>query len=375
MKTNKRSFVVSAGVLVLLAAWGSRSGTPGAAKSAPASVVSPEAVRPRAVQNYGKLPLSFEANRGQTDAQVRFLARGQGYTLFLTSQEAVLSLRKLEASRRNGAKSENRGLELTPGRFSFFNDDLRLAAERSKSQDAQRTTNAVLQMRLVGANANGKVNAVEELPAKSNYFIGNDPKKWHTNIPTYAKLRVENIYPGVDLVYYGNQGQLEYDFVVRPGASPSVIRLALASGSSPGGGGSRGARGPSQKYPAKIDQSGDLLVRVEGGEVRFHKPVVFQPASAGDGRRSADRIPVDGHYTLSGHDQVAFAIGGYDKTKPLVIDPVLSYSTYLGGSGGDLGTGIAVDASGYAYVTGFTLSSDFPTANPFQPTKRRGANA
>src|SRR5213593_2849491 len=354
MKTNKRSFVVSAGVLVLLAAWGSRSGTPGAAKSAPASVVSPEAVRPRAVQNYGKLPLSFEANRGQTDARVQFLARGQGYTLFLTSHEAVLSLQKSQAGSPKGEK---------------------LTSPASMPKGEQRTTSAVLRMRLVGANADGRVEGAEELPGKSNYFIGSDPKKWRTNIPSYAQVRVGNVYPGVDLVYYGNQGQLEYDFVVRPGANPSVIRLALASGSSAGGGGSREARGPSEKYLAKIDQNGDLLVRMEDGEVRFHKPVVFQPASATDGRRSADRIPVDGHYTLSGHDQVAFAIGGYDKTKPLVIDPVLSYSTYLGGSGGDLGTGIAVDASGNAYVTGFALSSDFPTANPFQPTKRRGANA
>src|SRR5213594_1444650 len=375
MKTNKRSFVVSAGVLVLLAAWGSRSGTPGAAKSAPASVVSPEAVRPRAVQNYGKLPLSFEANRGQTDAQVRFLARGQGYTLFLTSQEAVLSLRKLEASRRNGAKSENRGLELTPGRFSLFNDDLRLAAERAKSQDAQRTTNAVLQMRLVGANANGKVNAVEELPAKSNYFIGNDPKKWHTNIPTYAKLRVENIYPGVDLVYYGNQGQLEYDFVVGPGADASAIKFALTFGPSAKGKDFSDSINATHEASMKIDSDGDLLLQADDGEVLFHKPVIYQPVSQ-SGRPISEKTLVAGGYTINEQKEVAFAISYYDRTKPLVIDPTLAYSTYLGGSHNDAGAGIVVDSFGSAYVTGQTNSTDFPTASPLQSTNHSlGDNA
>src|SRR5213593_1059199 len=351
MKLTQAGFGVVVGVWALLPAGGSFGEVKPAAK--------PAATRPRpiagdrVVQSYGKLPLSFEANRGQTDARVQFLTRGQGYTLFLTSHEAVLSLQKSQAGSPKGEK---------------------LTSPASMPKGEQRTTSAVLRMRLVGANADGRVEGAEELPGKSNYFIGSDPKKWRTNIPSYAQVRVGNVYPGVDLVYYGNQGQLEYDFVVRPGANPSVIRLALASGSSAGGGGSREARGPSEKYLAKIDQNGDLLVRMEDGEVRFHKPVVFQPASAADGRRSADRIPVDGHYTLSGHDQVAFAIGGYDTTKPLVIDPVLSYSTYLGGSGADQGQGIAVDASGNAYVTGSTTSVDFPIASLLQPINRGGFN-
>jgi hypothetical protein len=185
-------------------------------------------------------------------------------------------------------------------------------------------------------------------------------------VPNYARVKYANVYPGVDLVYYGNQRQLEYDFVVQPGADPRRIRLALPS-----------AANLRDKPAVRSDRNGDLVVSTSGGEVRFHKPVVYQPGT-GDGALSrvarvwtADSRFVDGRYLLSGN-RISFEVANYDKTRPLVIDPTLAYSTYLGGSGGDQAVGIAVDTTGNAYVTGVTFSSDFPaTPGAFQ-THNRG---
>jgi hypothetical protein len=231
-------------------------------------------------------------------------------------------------------------------------------------------------MSLAGANPQAKVSGLDELPGKSNYFIGNDPRKWRTNVPTYAKVRYEDVYPGVDLVYYGNQGQLEYDFVIAPGANPSPITLDVGAGLVP-------ARGRPQGAPLHVAENGDLVVQADDGEVRFHKPVVYQ-AFAGSSLQGPglgvsnpkskiqDPKSIDGKYVLKGNNQVTFEVASYDRSKPLVIDPVLVYSTYLGGrerlSGSpfgpvDYGTGIAVDSSGNAYVTGSTNSADFPTTS------------
>ena len=267
---------------------------------------------------YGNLPLSFEPNQGQTDSQVEFLSRGRGYTLFLTATEAVLSLRKPAAPKANVAPKANR------------------------AEDSEDTGGAVLRMKLVGANPSPRVTGLEELPGKSHYFIGNDPAKWRRNVPTYAKVKYEAVYPGVDLVYYGNQGQLEYDLIVSPGADPEAIHLAF------GGGGE-----------LEIDVQGDLALHAGDGQVRLQKPLVYQEA---DGIRQE----ISAAYVLNARRQVGFEVGTYDADKPLIIDPVLSYSTYLGGNFVDRGFGIAVDGAGNTYVTGGTNSTDFPTANPFQ---------
>ncbi len=208
----------------------------------------------------------------------------------------------------------------------------------------------------------------DELPGKANYFIGNDPRQWHTNVPTYAKVRYEGVYPGVDLVYYGTQGgELEYDFVVAPGGDPQAITLGVET---PG------------HAPLRINAEGDLVVPLPSGIVRLHKPVVYQEAGPevrgpksealkaihkSSNRPSAigHRQLVEGHYALDAQNRVRFELGSYDHHRPLVIDPVLAYATYLGGSGGDVGYAIAVYAVNsstfYACIAGVTNSTNFPT--------------
>ena len=187
---------------------------------------APAKAEGRLAANYGKLALSFEVNLGQTDQRVKFLSRGRGYALFLTRDEAVLRLRKPSLTGGNslGAPalgSARGGVEPT----------LRSARAGLKSGSTMAnnpTADDVIHMRLLGANSHAVAMGAEELPGKFNYFLGNDPRKWRTNVPTYAQVKYRGVYPGVDLVYYGNQGgQLEYDFVVAPGADPSAIGLAI----------------------------------------------------------------------------------------------------------------------------------------------------
>ncbi len=198
-------------------------------------------------------------------------------------------------------------------------------------------TSTVLRMRVVGANPVAKAKGEEELPGKANYFIGNDPHKWRTNVPTYAKVKYQGVYPGVDLVFYGNQRQLEHDFVVAPAADASRIELRL-----------EGSKRLS------LDAEGNLDIAVESGEVHLRKPLIYQVGSGG-------RREIPGGYVLNGARELAFKVGAYDHSKPLVIDPVLTYSTYLGGSGHDQTGRVTVDSRGNAYVTGGTNSADFPT--------------
>jgi hypothetical protein len=319
------------------------------------------------VEGYGKLPLSFEINKGQTDSTVKFLSRGSGYSLFLTGNEAVLALRK---GNSNGKKQMAKGksefqyspfdapssLLQRPASFQFPVSNFQTPA----TNDEPPTTGALLRMKLVRANSNPKIVGTDELPGKSNYFIGNDPKKWRTNVSTYAKVKYGNVYPGVDLVYYGNQGKLEYDFVVQPGADPRQIALDVGAGRLRG----QGAHATAGETPAlRIDGNGDLVVATDGGEVIFHKPVIYQPATYDEARTTngGGRDSVEGKYVLRSDNRISFELAHYDRRRPIVIDPVLAYSTYLGGSRDDAGFSMAVDSSGNAYITGFAWSSDFPT--------------
>ena len=195
-------------------------------------------------------------------------------------------------------------------------------------------------MKLVGSNENAAVAGVEKLAGVSNYYIGNDPSKWRTGVPTYSKVRFADVYPGVDLLYYGNQGRLEHDFIVAPGADPAAIAMQVEG-----------------ELQAELGAGGDLNMQTEAGEVSLLKPTVYQ--IIGDQQKR-----IEARYILAKQHEVRFFIGEYDRAQSLIIDPVLQYSTLLSGSSLDYAYAIAVNSTGEAYVGGQTYSTDFPIKNP-----------
>ena len=269
--------------------------------------------------SYGKLPLAFEPNQGQTDSQVQFLSHGNGYTLFLTSEEAVLVLQKPQAN------SQSKFLKLKNGK--------KRGKLNPPSAPISQTPPVALHMKLEDAQTGVSFVSQEQLPGISNYLIGNDRSKWHTRIPQYAKVQAQAVYPGIDMVYYGNQGHLEYDFVIKPGADPNSIHLKYEGAKS-----------------AKVNGQGDLEMQTEDGKVIFRSPTVYQES---EGQRN----PVEGHYRMADDNGIRFEVKDYDKTKALIIDPALDYSTVFGGDA------IAVDENGNAYVTGATTVNYFPTTS------------
>jgi hypothetical protein len=264
--------------------------------------------------NYGKLSPIFEANQGQADPQVKYLFRGRGYTAFLTAGSMVLSLRPTNV------------VPIPP------------TSNLPPTRNVAPASNTTIEFRLSGAAKSPVVIGEDRKPGKVNYFIGNDPTKWRTNVPTYAKVRYKSVYPGIDLVYYGNSRQLECDFAVSPGANPNRIQFEIT-----------GAR------EIRVDAAGNLLLKTDSGELHFESPVVYQESNG-------QRVVVDGRYVVNDPTHVSFHLALYDRARPLVIDPVLLYSTYLGGSGTDQPAGIAVDSMGSVYVAGSTDSADFPLA-------------
>ncbi len=246
-----------------------------------------------------RLPLTFEENRGQTQRDVRFQARGAGFQLFLTPTHKVVAL---------------------PG-----------AAEGSAEGLAIR-------LRMLGANPKPAMTGVELLAQRSHYLAGRDPGAWRTNVPHFAKVRYEGLYPGIDEVFHGTQGVLENDFIVAPGADPRAIRFALEGADR-----------------IAIDKAGDLVLKTRRGDLVQKKPVAWQDI---DGVRRT----VQARYRMLGVNQVGFALGAYDKRHALVIDPVLVYSTYLGAaSNGSAANAIALSRCGEAFIAGSTFATDFPT--------------
>jgi Beta-propeller repeat len=284
------------------------------------------------LRSFASMPMTFEANIGQTDPRVGFVSRGPGYTLYLTPAESVLSLRRPVSPPPGAARPAP--VSAKPGKAAM--------------------DEAVVRMRLVGSRPGIVARGREALNVRTNYLLGSDPAGWRTNVPTYARVKYENAYPGIDLVFYGNQRQLEYDLIVAPGADPSPILLEFD-----------GAR------RLELDAEGDLVLHTNSGPLKQRRPFVYQEVAQ-------TRRVIPSGYVLHGQNRVSFQVDSYDSGKPLIIDPVLVYSSFLGGSGAENGrflAAIAVDSSGDAYVTGSTDSLNFPGVNALQPAASGSSDA
>ena len=257
---------------------------------------------PTLLRELNTFPLTFEVNQGQALGRVRVPGRGRAYDLYLSPGEAVL---------------------------------------------AASAPSSTVRIKVVGANRQTPMEGTDPLPGRANYFLGSNPQQWRTGVPMFARVLSRQVYPGIDQVYYGNQHELEFDFLVAPGADPDRIRLSYS--------GIQGMR---------IDASGDLVLTTKAGELRQHKPKIYQV-------KDGSTFEVAGSYRSYRGNVVGFAIGSYDARTPLVIDPTLTYATYLGGSGNEQAVGVARDAAGNVFLAGTTESSDFPvTPGAFASTSR-----
>lgn len=263
------------------------------------------------------LPLVFEPNQGQgnlnpSDSRAKFVARGSGYGLFLGSEGATLTLQ---------------------------------SRDRAKPDLAQVN---IIEMRLSGGDSSTRLTAVDLLPGRSNYFIGNNPSKWRVGVPQFGRVRYENVYPGINLVFYGNRSQLEYDFQVAPGADPAQAELEF-----------RGAE--------KIQiNDGALLITAGQRTLELEAPRVYQQIAG-------EKRPVEGKFVLRGANRAGFSLGAYDRSRELIIDPILNFSTYFGGSGDERATSVAVDGSFNIYLAGSTTSPDLPTVAGLYQTTLKGS--
>ncbi|MEO6457434.1 MAG: SBBP repeat-containing protein, partial [Chloroflexia bacterium] len=278
---------------------------------------------------FGKLPLSFEPNMGQTSDQVRYLVHAKGGTFFFTPSEVVLAL----------MTSEKEAYKTITG---------------SETDVAPEVTNKhIVRLRFDGANPSPDIKANETLPGRVNYLTGNEPSMWRTNLPTYAGVTYRKLYPGISLSYAGTEGLLKGTYTIAPGTDPAAIRWRYAGATS-----------------TRISSEGDLIISGEdsGMLLTERAPIAWQEI---DGRQ----VPVQARYSAIQGGSVGFALGNYDKAYPLTIDPTLTYSTYLGGSGQDEGYGIDLDGVGNMYIVGLTQSTNFPTANAYQSTYQGGTDA
>ena len=291
-----------------------------------------ESTKVKLQETYGKLPLSFIQNNGQVDEKMKYYEKGSGRTTSFTKDGIYLTLQ----TQNSRLKNKNLKSEIS---------NLNSKSELSNLQSE------IVKLIPLNANKNPDIIAEGKQEGKVNYFIGNDPKKWKTNVPTYNAVVYREIYKNIDMKFYGNNKQMEYDIIVKPGADPNVVKLSY-----------EGIEG------LKVTDDGDLLISLKQGDIVQKKPYIYQEING-------KRIEVDGRFEILSQSQdpslqppvaYGFQVASYNKNHPLIIDPVLVYSTYLGGSGCEDGYDIAVDTSGNAYVTGITYSTDFPVVNPIQ---------
>jgi len=315
----------------------------------------PDRARVAALAHVNGLPLYFERNLGQSDPSVRYLSHTPRSSLFLTDDSTVITL-------VGGALRKGPGAGLI-----------------SKPLPPDRLVESAVRIRLIGASPHPHFSGLDPLPARVNYLVGNDPKKWHRGVPTFGRVRMSGVYPGIDIVYYGPPNRLEYDIVAAPGADTSKIRLSIEGAAE-----------------TTINKNGDIAIQTAAGMIAMRQPHIYQTASDGS------ETPIDGSFILSKHGtveagvisrQVAFKLASYDRKRAIVIDPataIMPYSTFIGGGGqsqanvnleqfssltdnsalpmADVGLGVAVDPSNNAYVTGIAFSNDFPMRNEFQGT-------
>ncbi|WP_238882855.1 SBBP repeat-containing protein [Clostridium sp. YIM B02551] len=269
-------------------------------------------------KKYTMFPLSFQVNEGQIDPEAKFMAKGSNYNLFFTPSQVVLSLRQRNDLNLNKAESVS------------TNEELEVS---------------YVKMHFINAKGDLEIIGLEELPAKCNYFIGNDTSRWLTNISTYEKIKYKNIYQGIDIVYYGNQQQLEWDFIVQPNCDASQINIDF-----------------SGVEKITIDEQGNLILLIDSETLKLCKPLVYQEVAGKQNKVEAD-------YVISEDQTVSFKLGQYDHSKSLVIDPILIWSTYYGDSGPDVGYAITTDSNNDVYITGYTQSNTFPTPTSLYPYK------
>jgi hypothetical protein len=322
------AFIVAVAILSIIGITAGSSLHPRAARKS--AVPSSSAQKQNVRASMGSLPLAFEANQGQTDPQVKYLARANGYTLFLTADDAVFSLHSGSAAN-------------SPA--------IRASARNAKPAKVSSRPDSVMHLHLLRGNALAKIEAQNPLPGKSNYFIGNDPSQWHANVAQYARVAYEDVYPGVNLAFYGAQRQMEFDFIVAPGADATRIQLSTS-----------GAKRIS------TDNAGNLVLSANAGSVTLHKPVAYQ-------EKSGQREPVEARFVVAAKNHIGFELGNYDRSRELIIDPSVAFATYLGGSQEDDGYAIAIDSSENAYITGRTASTDFPTVDPAYNNNAGGFDA
>jgi hypothetical protein len=288
------------------------------------------------MKTYAALPMMFEANNGQTDPHVKFLSHAAGYTLFLTDKEAVLSLptgSPASALAHTGPHSRNS------------------VGSHLEESEAPKPT-GIVRLKFAGDSAPAAISGRDQLPGKTNYLIGNDPKQWHTNVPNYDGVVYRNVYPGVDAVFHGDDRRLEFDFIVAPDANPHAIALEVEGGEN------NLCIGPAGEVIVTLGQHqhGETDAIPESrASITLLKPVVYQETAG-------KRHDIQGKFTLLAENKIGFALGTYDRTLPLVIDPTLEYSTYVGPvtTVGVAVAGIGVDAVGNTYIAGTVDATNYP---------------